>query len=464
MSKTTVHNPFDREPIAEVPLAQWPEIDGWLNDATSLHGDRSAWLPVYDRIAILRRAGGIMAERAEELALQIVREGGKPLADARVETERAINSVELCVQGLFDGGGREIPMDLTQAGAGRTAYTFCEPIGPVVAISAFNHPLNLIVHQVGPAVAAGCPVLIKPALETPLSCRSFVNILHEAGLPEAWCRFAPCANEIAEKMVTDRRTAFVSFIGSANVGWTLRSKLAPGTRVALEHGGAAPVIVDRDVERKSVIASLLKGGFYHSGQVCVSVQRVFVPTDELADFADQLGRRAANLIVGDPADLRTECGPLIRPAEVDRVESWVAEAVKGGGTLSAGGRRLGDTMFEPTVIVNPPSDAKVSRQEIFGPVICLYGYNDMNEAIARANGIPYAFQAAVFTKRMSVAKHCIEMLAGSTVLVNNHTAFRVDWMPFAGLKQSGLGTGGIGYTMADMTIRKMAVLNWSHQA
>lgn len=464
MSKTTVHNPFDREPIAEVPLAQWPEIDGWLNDATSLHGDRSAWLPVYDRIAILRRAGGIMAERAKELALQIVREGGKPLADARVETERAINSVELCVQGLFDGGGREIPMDLTQAGAGRTAYTFCEPIGPVVAISAFNHPLNLIVHQVGPAVAAGCPVLIKPALETPLSCRSFVNILHEAGLPEAWCRFAPCANEIVEKMVTDRRTAFVSFIGSANVGWTLRSKLAPGTRVALEHGGAAPVIVDRDVERKSVIASLLKGGFYHSGQVCVSVQRVFVPTDELADFADQLGRRAANLIVSDPADLRTECGPLIRPAEVDRVESWVAEAVKGGGTLSAGGRRLGDTMFEPTVIVNPPSDAKVSRQEIFGPVICLYGYNDMNEAIARANGIPYAFQAAVFTKRMSVAKHCIEMLAGSTVLVNDHTAFRVDWMPFGGLKQSGLGTGGIGYTMADMTIRKMAVLNWSHQA
>lgn len=458
--KTIVHNPFDREPVAEVPLVDWPQIDEWLSEAQLLHRDRHGWLAVHERVAILRRAADIMRERAEDLALQIVREGGKPLVDARVEAGRAINSVDLCVQALSDGGGHEIPMDLTEAGAGRTAYTFREPIGPVVAISAFNHPLNLIVHQVGPAVAAGCPVLIKPALETPLSCQSFVSILHEAGLPEAWCRFAPCGNDIAERMVTDPRTAFFSFIGSAKIGWMLRSKLAPGTRIALEHGGAAPVIVDSGVERAAVIASLLKGGFYHSGQVCVSVQRVFVPAAELKDFANDLGRAAEKLVVGDPADAETQCGPLIRTEEVDRVERWVDEAIAAGGTLVCGGSRLGDTLFSPTVIVDPPESAKVSQEEIFGPVICVYGYDDIDLAIEQANALPYAFQAAVFSDRLSIANHCIQSLAGSAVMVNDHTAFRVDWMPFAGLRRSGLRVGGIPYTMADMSIEKMAVWNW----
>lgn len=458
--KTTVHNPFDRQPVGEIPLVTWEEVDCWLDEAQSHHRNRLAWLPVHERIGILERTAQIMRKRAEKLALQIVIEGGKPLMDARVETERAINSVELCVHALYADGGREIPMDRTRAGAGKTAYTFREPIGPVVAISAFNHPLNLIVHQVGPAVASGCPVLIKPALETPLSCRSFVDILHEAGLPPAWCRFTPCSNDVAEKMVTDPRTAFFSFIGSARVGWMLRSRLAPGTRVALEHGGAAPVIVDRGTPHQEVIASLLKGGFYHSGQVCVSVQRVFVPAAEAEDFAGQLGHAAEKLLVGDPASPGTQCGPLIRPEEVDRVESWVDDAVAAGAKLVAGGKRLSDTLFSPTVLLNPPHSAKVSQQEIFGPVVCVYGYEAIDRAIEQANALPYAFQAAVFTDRLSVANHCIQSLAGSAVMVNEHTAFRVDWMPFAGLRRSGLGVGGIEYTMADMSHEKMAVWNW----
>ena len=424
-----------------------------------LHRDRRGWLAVHERIAILRRAADIMRERAEDLALQIVREGGKPLVDARVEAGRAINSVDLCVQALSDGGGHEIPMDLTEAGAGRTAYTFREPIGPVVAISAFNHPLNLIVHQVGPAVAAGCPVLIKPALETPLSCQSFVNILHEVGLPEAWCRFAPCSDDVAERMVTDPRTAFFSFIGSARVGWMLRSKLAPGTRLALEHGGAAPVIIDEQVPHDVVIPALLKGGFYHSGQVCVSVQRVFVPQNELADFAAKLGAGAEKLVVGDPVRDDTQCGPLIRPAEVDRIETWVDAAVQGGASVVAGGMRIGPTLYRPTVLVNPARDAKVSQEEVFGPLICVYGYDSIDTAIEQANALPYAFQAAVFTERVHIADYCVDALAASAVMVNDHTAFRVDWMPFAGRRQSGLGTGGIGYTMADMSTEKMVVIN-----
>lgn len=457
-----VLNPYDQECIGSVDLVEWPLIDRWLDEARALHEDRRAWIPDHERIAILQRAGALMRERAETLAMQIAREGGKPLVDARAETSRAIQSVELCVHELFASGGRQIPMDLTEAGAGRRAYTFREPIGPVVAISAFNHPLNLIAHQVGPAVATGCPVLVKPAKDTPLSCKSFVEILYEAGLDEQWCRFVPCTNDVAEQMVTDPRTAFFSFIGSARVGWMLRSRLAPGTRVALEHGGAAPVIVDEGVSHENVIPSLLKGGFYHSGQVCVSVQRVFVPRAELPDFAAELAAGAEALRVGDPTEEETQCGPLIRPAEVDRVEAWVAAAVENGARLAAGGKRIGPTLYHPTVLVDPPRDAKVSREEVFGPVVCVYGYDSIDAAIAQANELPYSFQAAVFTQRLDIADHCVERLSGSTVLINDHTAFRVDWMPFAGRRQSGLGTGGIGYTMADMSDEKMVVLNRPH--
>lgn len=457
-----VSNPFDQEPLGSVELVKWPQIDRWLDEASALHADLKARLPAHKRIAILQRASVLMRERAEALARQIVAEGGKPIVDARIETSRAIQSVELCVHELFASGGREIPMDLTEAGEGRRAYTFREPIGPVVAISAFNHPLNLIVHQVGPAVATGCPVLVKPAKDTPFSCKSFVDILLEAGLDESWCRFAPCSDDVAERMVTDPRTAFFSFIGSARVGWMLRSKLAPGTRVALEHGGAAPVVVDERVPREMVISRLLTGGFYHSGQVCVSVQRVFVPRAELADFAAELGAGAEALVVGDPIKEETQCGPLIRPAEVDRVEAWVDAAVQGGARLAAGGDRIRPTLYRPTVLVDPPRNAKISREEVFGPVVCVYGYDDLEAAIEQANELPYAFQAAVFTERTRFADRCIEALAASTVLVNDHTAFRVDWMPFAGRRQSGLRTGGIGYTMADMSQEKLVVINRDH--
>lgn len=205
------------------------------------------------------------------------------------------------------------------------------------------------------------------------------------------------------------------------------------------------MIINRDVERKPVTASLLKDGSYHSGQVCVSVQRVFVPADEAADFAAELGRAAEGLVVGDPAEPETQCGPLIRPDEVSRVGCWVDEAIEAGGTLVTGGKRLSDTLYSPTVILNPPEHVKVSREEIFGPVICVYGYDDIDMAIKQANALPYAFQAAVFTDRLSVANHCVRALGGA-VMVNDHTAFRVDWMPFAGLRLSGPGVGGIQLT------------------
>jgi acyl-CoA reductase-like NAD-dependent aldehyde dehydrogenase len=454
-----VHAPFDNRRIAQVTAADMAAVDKALETAYALYRNRDAWLPAAKRIEILEKAVQIMQSRTEELALEAAREGGKPLIDSRIEAVRAVDSVKSCIETLRTDAGHEIPMNLNAASSNRIAMTRREPIGVVTALSAFNHPLNLIVHQVGPAVAAGCPVIVKPAEATPLSCMRFVRILHEAGLPEPWCQ-ALVTNDhaVAERLVTDERVGFFTFIGSARVGWMLRSKLAPGTRCALEHGGAAPVIVAADADLEAVVPPLAKGAFYHAGQVCVSVQRVFAHRSIAKSLAEKLARAADTLVIGDPTLDETDVGPLIRPKEVERVESWVQEAVDAGAELLAGGHRINDTSYACTVLFNPPADAKVSTQEIFGPVICLYPFDDLDVAVAQANALPYAFQAAVFTSAIDTAMHCYNRLDAAAVMINEHTAFRVDWMPFAGLKHSGYGIGGIKYTMRDMQIEKLIVL------
>ena len=458
MSTLEVVNPFDQQAIGSVDLVPWNSIDGWLEDAHRLTRDRSQWLPTHQRIAILKTCAKLMSERAAELAHQIADEGGKPLIDARVEVARAIDGVELCIKELGHLVGNEVPMGLTPAAAGRLAFTTREPIGVVVAVSAFNHPLNLIVHQVAPAIAVGCPVLVKPADDTPLSCKTFVDLLIQSGLPPSWCRFVPCDLASAERMVTDPRVAFFSFIGSAKVGWMLRAKLAPGTRCALEHGGAAPVIVDSGVDSAMMIPKLVKGGFYHSGQVCVSVQRVFAPRAQAAALAEGIAAHASRLVVGNAIEESTECGPLIRPREVTRVAEWVDEAVAMGAHKLCGGQTLGPTTYAPTVLLDPPQSCRVSTSEIFGPVVCVYSYDDPAQAIELANSLPFAFQASVFSNRLDFAMQAFRGLDASAVMMNDHTAFRVDWMPFAGRRQSGYGIGGIGHTMKDMTQEKMLVL------
>jgi acyl-CoA reductase-like NAD-dependent aldehyde dehydrogenase len=238
----------------------------------------------------------------------------------------------------------------------------------------------------------------------------------------------------------------------------LRSKLAPGTRCALEHGGAAPVILADDFDSELAWAGILKGGFYHAGQVCVSVQRVFAPRRVAHDFAEELAVRAARLVVGDPTNPDTEVGPLIRPSEVTRVHAWVLEAVHGGAELLCGGDPLDSSCYPCTVLFDPPPPARVSTSEIFGPVVCVYPYDDLDDAIATANSLPVAFQAAVFSRNIDIALRVFRRLDASAVMVNDHTAFRVDGMPFAGLRESGLGVGGIPHTIADMQIEKMLVL------
>ncbi|HUO81443.1 MAG TPA: aldehyde dehydrogenase family protein [Gammaproteobacteria bacterium] len=448
---------WDRAVIRRLELVGWADIDAWLDTAGALCRDR-ARLPAWERVALLRRLAELMRGERDDLALMIAREGGKPLIDARVETDRAIAGVEIAAGEIERLAGAEIPMDLTAGGAGRLAFTRREPLGPVVAISAFNHPLNLIVHQVAPAIAVGAPVIVKPAITTPLSCLRFVALAHEAGLDGAWCRAAICDTATAERMATDGRVAFFSFIGSGRIGWMLRSKLAPGTRCALEHGGVAPVILGADADLGCAIPALVKGGYYHAGQVCVSVQRIFADARIREEVVERMKKAVEALRVGDPTEETTDVGPLIRPAEVSRVDDWVKEAVEGGATIVCGGRRVSDTAYAPTVLDRPGDAARISTSEVFGPVTCIYEYDDVDEAIRRANALPFAFQAAVFAQDIDFALHCAVRLDASAVMINDHTAFRVDWMPFAGLKQSGYGVGGIPYSMHDMTFAKMTVI------
>jgi acyl-CoA reductase-like NAD-dependent aldehyde dehydrogenase len=454
-----VHAPYDRSLIATVERGGPQVVEKALDTAYRLFRDRDAWLSAARRIEILRGAAAIMQERREELAVEAAREGGKPLMDSLVEVDRAVDGVHECVEFLRAQHGDEIPMGLNAASANRLAFTRHEPIGVVVAFSAFNHPLNLIVHQVAPAVATGCPCIVKPAEATPLSAMRFVGILREAGLPEEWCQGLVTTDlDVAGSLATDGRVGFFSFIGSARVGWMLRSKLARGTRSALEHGGVAPVLVAEDADLDHALPLISKGGFYHAGQVCVSVQRVFAHRSVARELAERLAQAATALNVGDPTSPDTEVGPLIRPTEVERVGEWVKEAVDQGGELLTGGEALSETCYAPTVLYDPPGDAQVSVLEIFGPVVCVYPYDEVDEAIARSNSLPYAFQASVFTRDLDTALRASRRLDASAVMVNDHPAFRVDWMPFAGLRESGIGVGGIPYTMQDMQIKKLVVI------
>jgi len=454
-----VSSPYSGQVLGRVDMANEQDIDDALSAAHALFQNRENWLSIPQRLRILERVITLMQEQSEELAANSSNEGGKPLIDSKVEMARCIDSIQITIDELRTASSKTIPMGINAASQHRLTMIKKEPIGVVVAVSAFNHPLNLIAHQIGPAIATGCPVIVKPAEDTPLSCFRLVNLFHQAGLPPQWCQAVlPKDHHVAEKLVTDPRVAFFSFIGSAKVGWYLRSKLSPGTRCALEHGGVAPVIMTQDADLQTAIPTLTKGAFYHAGQVCVSVQRVFVHESIAREVARQLSHAAEKLLVGDPLSYQTEVGPLIRPSELVRVTSWVQEAVDMGAELLYGGYSLPNNCYSPTVLYNPNEKSKVTTAEIFGPVVCIYPYNDLDQAIEKANELDVAFQASVYSQNIDSAMYISDRLAASAVMINEHTAFRVDWMPFSGLKHSGLGTGGIPFTMEDMQVEKMIVV------
>ncbi len=458
MKNIIVSSPYDGEILQTITPASKEDIDKALDSAREVYENQALWLPKYKRVEILEKTVDIMRSRIEELTLIAVKEGGKPYMDSKVEVERAINGVKLAIEHLGAFEGKEIAMGHTLSSTNRIAYTMKEPIGVVAAISAFNHPLNLAVHQTVPAIAVGSPVIIKPSESTPMSAMHFVDILYEAGLPRPWCQVIVCHREEAQYLATHKKIDYLAFIGSGAVGWYLNSQVSPGTRVGLEHGGVAPVIVEADASIENLIPALAKGGFYHAGQVCVSVQRIYVHESICDEVSSKLTQVAKELIVGDPLDPKTEVGPLISHKEVDRVELWVQEAVQKGATLLCGGKRISQSCFEPTILLNPSKDSKVSSSEVFGPLVCIYTYTNIEEAFKEANSLEFSFQAAIFTQNIDTALLGVKRLNATAVMVNDHTAFRVDWMPFGGAKASGLGLGGISYSMEEVSKEKLMVI------
>ena len=455
MTNIDVTSPFDGSIVGNVPFCSIDEVKEIIDKAHYTFENEE--LPKYKRVEILENVIKIMSSQKEELTKLCASEGGKPWIDSQVEVDRAINGVKLSIEALSSLEGKHISMGHTKSSENRMAYTFKEPIGVVAAISAFNHPLNLAVHQVITAIAVGCSVIIKPATHTPMSAIRLCEILKEAGLPDGWATAVVCKRDAGELLATSPKISFLTFIGSGDVGWYLNSKVANGTRVALEHGGVAPVIVEPDTNLDELIPSIGKGGFYHAGQVCVSVQRVYAHSSIVQEVASKLSIYAQNLKVGNQLDKDTDVGPLITHKEVDRVVEWVEEAKQKGGEILTGGKRLSDSCYSPTVILNPSDDALVSTKEVFAPVVCVYSYDDIDEAIKRANSLAVSFQASIFTKDMDIAFKAIKKLNATAVMVNDHTAFRVDWMPFGGAKESGLGLGGIYNSMDEMCNEKLMV-------
>ena len=458
----SVFNPSNGEKIASI-ASDSKEAALEKIDRAQHYFTNNNRMPLHQRISLLEKLSSALLEKKSDILPLMIQEGGKPYQDSEAEFNRAVEGVKVAISTIRNDTGHVIPLGSNSGSTGRSASTHAFPRGVVLAFSAFNHPLNLIIHQIIPAFATNCPCIIKPAPDTPLSCLKLVEIMHSIGIPRELIQTVITEDiDVASAMVTSDKISFFSFIGSAKVGWMLRSKVQPGVRCALEHGGVAPAIVSRHADLSLAASSIAKGGLYHAGQVCVSTQRAYLDQQISDQFVELLVAQIAQLKVGDASDAQTDVGPLIREGEIDRVDAWVQEAIKMGATCPIGGHVIedikGGNFYAPTLLINPPLDATVSQQEIFGPVICVYTYENFEDALAQANHPKFAFQAAIYTDKISEAYQAYAVLEASAVMVNDHTAFRDDVMPFTGLNQSGLGVGGIPYTIEEMQYEKMLVI------
>ena len=414
-------------------------------------------LPAHERAAILERTARLVEERADEVARTISAEAGKPMKAARVEAARATSTFTMAAVEARKLAGDVVPMDASPAGAGKIALTLRVPIGIVGAISPFNFPCNLVAHKVAPALAAGCPVVLKPASQTPLSALLLAELETEAGLPPGWLNVV-CgeAAEIGDVLVDDERIALITFTGSAAVGWKLRER-APRKRVNLELGNATPVLVAADADLDDAATRLAANAFSFAGQSCISVQRIYVERQAYDPFLERFLPRVEDLVVGDPADDETDVGPVISDGDRERVLAWIAEATAAGARVLTGGALDGE-LLRPTVLADAPADAKVSCEEVFGPLCTVTPYDTLEQALELANGTRYGLQAGVFTRDLQTALHAARELDFGGVTVNEAPTFRADQMPYGGVKDSGNTREGPAYAVREMTEERLVVL------
>jgi len=449
--------PYDNSVVGETWLAGAAELER-ATEAAVAAADTMRRLPAYERAEILMRAHAELVARREEIGRTIAGEAGKALRDALTEADRGAQTFLAAAEEARRIGGEVIPMDLAPHGVGHVAFTRRYPIGPVAAISPFNFPFNLAAHKLAPAVAAGDPIVLKPARKTPLSALILAEALHRAGLPKGGLSVLPMSREVGDRLVADDRFKLLTFTGSSAVGWSMKAR-AGKKRVLLELGGNAGVIIDETADLGHAVKRVVMGGFSMAGQSCISVQRVFVHNAVFDRFAAALVGRLEALRVGNPLDPATDIGPMIEEAEAARIEAWVDEAVRDGATVLTGGKRLGPAMYAPTVLVGVPETAKVCAQEVFAPVVGLYRFSDFDDALARLNRSSYGLQAGVFTRDLLRALTAMDVLEVGGVMVNDVSAWRIDHMPYGGVKDSGLGREGPRYAIEEMTEQKILVIN-----
>jgi len=455
-TRAPVHDPFTGKILAEVSQGSEADAEDAIRSAAAATQPMGA-LPAHARFHLLQRIAGAIYDRRDEFARVMTGEAGKPITDARREVARAVQTFTIAAEEAKRIPGEVIPLDWTPGMDSHVGILRRVPIGPVLGITPFNFPLNLVAHKVAPALAAGNPIVIKPAPQTPMTALLLAEVALEAGVPPGGLNVLPCDNQVAERLVVDPRFKLLSFTGSAAVGWMLKAKCGK-KKVVLELGGNAGVIVEQDADLDFAAQRCASGGFGYAGQTCISVQRIFVHHSVVDLFTTKFLLQVARLKSGDPNDETTVVGPLIDQHAAHRVEEWIGEAVAQGARMLLGGKRMG-SVVEATVLTNVTPTMKVSCQEVFGPVVTVTPYRQFDEALQAMNRSEYGLQAGVFTQDVNKVFHAFRHLEVGAVLANEIPTFRAEHMPYGGVKDSGLGREGLRVSIEEMTEPRFLVLN-----
>jgi len=450
-----IASPYSGETVGRVPKAGAAEARRAIDAAEEAMRQP---LPAHKRAEILVRVAGFLGKRHDEVARTISDEAGKPMKAARVEAKRAMSTYTFAAVEARKLAGEMVPMDASQAGEGKLAFTLRRPIGVVGAISPFNFPLNLVAHKLAPALAAGCAVVLKPASQTPLSALLLAELEAEAGLPPGWVNvLVGPASEIGDVLIEDERVRALTFTGSGPVGWKLAER-APKKRVNLELGNATPVIITADADLEVAAKAMAANAFSFAGQSCISVQRIYVEQPAYEMFVERFVPNVEELKVGDPADEETDVGPVIDDGARERILAWIEEAKQRGARVLTGGDTEGE-LIRPTVIADAAPELKVSCEEVFGPVCTVNPFSSLDEAIELANGTRYGLQAGIFTANIETAFRAAQELEFGGVIVNEAPTFRADQMPYGGVKDSGNTREGPAYAVRELTEPRLVVID-----
>ena len=451
-----IRAPYDGSVIARVVQGRHAHAEAAIAAAVKAFGTTRR-LPAFERQRVLRRISASITERKEEFARTLAQEAGKPIKAARIEVERTIFTFNVAAEESTRISGEFLPLDWQEFTAGRWGIVRRFPLGPVAGITPFNFPINLVAHKVAPAIAAGCSMVLKPAPQTPLCSLLLAECVQQAGWPDGGLNVLPISNEDAGLLVTDDRIKLIAFTGSVPVGWDIKRR-AGKKKVVLELGGNAAVIVHSDADLDYAAERCVNGGFGYAGQTCISVQRILVEHSVYGKFTDLLVEGVKKLKLGDPLDPTTDVGPLIRESDAIRTVNWIDEAVRSGARLLCGGGRK-NLVVEPTVLTGTKPEMKVNCQEVFGPVVTVEPYKDFDQALRQVNNSAYGLQAGIFTRDAKLLFQAFEELEVGGVIAGDVPSFRVDQMPYGGVKDSGLGREGLRYAIEEMTEPKLMVMN-----